>query len=222
MVPGEPHHVVQRGNDRKAVFFSDDDRAFYLNLLRKQSWKFKMTILAYCLMPNHVHLIVIPRNQDSLAKGIGRTHFYYTSFVNKKYGKCGHLWQNRFYSCLLDGPHLYHASKYVERNPVRAGLIRNAWEFPWSSAEAHVKNRDERDLLDLRKWPDWGKGKPWKKELRIRVAEDVKQTVRKSTMSGRPLGSSKYLDRIERRIGRRVRAAKVGRPRKRAVDEEEK
>ena len=133
------HHVTQRGNNRQDVFFVDDDRRVYLELLAQQAPRFGLSVQGYCLMTNHVHL---------LAKTLGRTHFLYTQYVNRLHGRSGHLWQNRFYSCALDEPQQWAALGYVERNPVRARLVRLAWRYEWSSAAAHCGvNRDSHPLF---------------------------------------------------------------------------
>ena len=103
VIEGCPHHITQRGNDRQDVFFSDGDRRFYLELLAEQCEKFSMAVEAYCLMTNHFHLIATPKRKDSLAKAVGRTNLYYTRHINATRGRCGHLWQDRFFSCPLDG-----------------------------------------------------------------------------------------------------------------------
>jgi len=145
VIPGCPHHITQRGNNRQDVFFVDDDRQRYLAILAAQAERFGLTVQGYCLMTNHVHLIATPREPESLAKAVGRTHWLYTQYVNRLHGRSGHLWQNRFYSCALDEPHFYAAMIYVERNPVRARLVRRAWRYPWSSAAAHCDGRDPTD-----------------------------------------------------------------------------
>ena len=152
VVPGVPHHVTQRGNNRQTVFFSDDDRRFYLALLKENSERFRLPVWAYCLMPNHVHIVATPADEDSLAKGIGRTNFRYARHINRLRRRCGHLWQNRFYSCALEEVHLWWAVRYVERNPVRAGLVRLPWRYGWSSASAHLGGADASGLLNLPVW----------------------------------------------------------------------
>jgi putative transposase len=137
-VPGIPHHIVQRGNNRQDVFFVDDDRRAYLDMLAEQSERFGLTLLAYCLMTNHAHIVAVPRDESVLAKAVGRTHWLFSQYVNRLHRRSGHLWQNRFFSCTLDEPHLWQACAYVERNPVRARLVRLAWRYPWSSAAVHV------------------------------------------------------------------------------------
>jgi len=133
VLPGCTHHVTQRGSNRQDVFFVDDDRRTYLELLRQEADRHGLRVLGYCLMTNHVHLIAVPRDEESLAKAVGRTHFRYTQYVNRLHGRSGHLWQNRFYSCVLDEPHYWEAMKYIERNPVKATLVEKAEQWPWSS-----------------------------------------------------------------------------------------
>jgi putative transposase len=151
-IPDVPHHITQRGNNRQDVFFVDDDRQVYLSLLKEQADKYGLEILGWCLMTNHIHLIGRPAGEDSLAKALGRTHFRYTQYINRFHGRSGHLWQNRFYSCPLGREHFWQALRYVEQNPVRAGLVRQAWKYPWSSAAAHLDGRDAAGLLNVSYW----------------------------------------------------------------------
>ena len=119
---GVPHHITQRGNNRQDVFLLDDDRRFYLETLRERSQRHGVTLLGYCLMTNHVHLVAIPERPDSLARALGQSHSCYAQRFNRRYGRTGHLWQNRFYSCPLGRTHLLRALLYVDLNPLRAGL----------------------------------------------------------------------------------------------------
>ncbi|MBI4559227.1 MAG: transposase, partial [Candidatus Hydrogenedentes bacterium] len=129
VVPGVYHHITQRGNNGQDVFFVDDDRRVYLALLREQARRFEFRVEGYCLMSNHVHVVGVPEREESLAKAIGRTHFLYTQYVNRRHGRGGHLWQNRFFSCPMDEDYAWHGLAYVELNPVRAGRVRKAWEW---------------------------------------------------------------------------------------------
>ena len=215
VVVGCPHHVVQRGNNRQEVFFVDDDRRCYLELLGQQAERFGLAVQAYCLMTNHLHLIVTPRSADSLAKGIGRTNLYYTRHVNRLHGRSGHLWQDRFFSSSLDEEWFWTALIYVERNPVRARVVRRAWRYPWSSAAAHCGAKDPTGLLDL---PTWGKllgpGVDWRESLSRPQDEEVVQRVRSWSHRSCPLGSDSFISKLERKLGRRLRPRPVGRPRK--------
>ena len=216
VLPGVPHHVTQRGNNRQEVFFVDDDRRYYLSMLKAQSERFGLRVLGYCLMPNHVHLVIVPEREESLARGLGRAHFLYTQYINRLHKLSGHLWQNRFFSCAMEDTHLWRAMCYVERNPLRARprLARTAADYPWSSAAAHCGEPDESGLLDAKLWRElWGRG-DWSAVLRRPEDDaDVRQ-IRLSTHTGRPLATDSLLSRLERRLGRRLRPLPVGRPRK--------
>lgn len=217
VIPGCPHHVTQRGNNRQDVFFTDDDRRAYLKILREQCERFGLGVQAYCLMTNHIHLVATPATEESLAKAVGRTNWRYAQHVNRSHGRSGHLWQNRFYSCPLDEQHFWTAVAYVECNPLRAGVVRIAWDYAWSSAAAHVGDRDRSGLLDLGQWREWlPRDGDWREALsRPREAGAFEQ-IRGATMVGRPLGSDHFIAKLEKVIGRRLRRLPVGRPKRRS------
>lgn len=216
VLPGVPHHITQRGNNRQDVFFVDDDRRAYLAILAEQAERFGLTIQGYCLMANHVHLIATPEADDSLAKAIGRTHFLYTQYINRRHGRSGHLWQNRFYSCALGDPHLWLAMRYIERNPVRARIVRLAWNYRWSSAAAHVSEGPPAGCLDLTGWASVWSAAKWRNELRNPPEDEQVAALRLCTHRGRPLAGDRFLSKLEHRLGRRLRPLPVGRPRKAA------
>ena len=214
VVAGVPHHVTQRGNNRQDVFFTHDDRRLYLQCLREQSDRYGLTVHGYCLMTNHVHLVATPAGPGSLAKAVGRTDYLYTQAINRRHGRSGHLWQNRFFSAPLDETHYWTALAYVEQNPVRAGMIRRAWDYGWSSAAVHVGGPDGHGLVDLVTWKSWSKGIDWKGVLSQRQDDATVRAVRRSTRTGRPLGSDRFIAKLETALGRRLRPLPVGRPRK--------
>ena len=215
VIPGCAHHITQRGNNRQDVFFVDDDRRLYLGLLAEECDARGLDILAYCLMSNHVHLIAVPRDEQSLAKGFGRTNFRYAQAVNRLHGRSGHLWQNRFYSCPLDGRHFWRAMCYVERNPVCAKMVRVAWRYPWSSAAAHCgKSADKTGLLDMAWWARKSPGRDWPACLQRRQDKTELAALRLCTHRGRPLGTDSFMSKLEKLVGRRLRPLPVGRPRK--------
>ena len=214
-IPEAPHHITQRGNNRQDVFFADDDRQVYLSLLQRQAERYGLDVLGYCLVANHVHLVAIPRQADSLAKAIGRTHLLYAQYINRMHGRTGHLWQGRFLSCALDEEHCWAALSYVERNPVRAGAVRCAWKYPWSSAAAHCAGADATGLLHLKPWRKAWEPRQWRQQLRRRGDDELTDRLRLATRSGRPLGSNSFLSKIERAVGHRLRPLPVGRPRTR-------
>jgi putative transposase len=134
-----PHHVTQRGNGRQAVFLTDKDREVHLDAFFDYAARYGLRVWGYCLMSNHVHFVVVPEGERSLARVFGRTHSDYARYANLLRRSCGHFWQSRFYSCAMDEPHAWEALAYVERNPVRAGLAEKAEEYPWSTAAAHCR-----------------------------------------------------------------------------------
>jgi putative transposase len=149
VVPGYPHHITQRGNYRQEVFKDDADRRRYLELIASYSKKFDLIILSYCLMNNHVHFIAIPKNDDSMSRTFSIVHTRYSQYFNYKMKANGHLWQGRFYSCVLDDRHLVASAKYVELNPVRARIVKHPTEYTWSSAKEHA-DKSYNGILDTR------------------------------------------------------------------------
>jgi putative transposase len=215
VLPGYPHHVTQRGNDRQDVFFTDQDRLNYLRILGVQSRKYGVAVHGYCLMTNHVHLVLVPSTADGLARGVGRTHFVYTQYLNKARGRSGHLWQNRFYSCPVGQDYMLGILCYTEQNPARAGLVSLPWEYQWSSASAHIKRRTSSGLLDLSLWGRLTSPERWRQLLLTGPADREVQEARRCTRLGHPMISDEELTRIEAATGRRLRPRPVGRPRRR-------
>ena len=214
IIPGLPHHITQRGNNRQDVFFADIDRQIYLKYLAEECEKYQVTTHGYCLMTNHIHLVSTPLNEDGLACAIGRTHLRYTLYVNQHYHRSGHLWQNRFFSCPLDEEHYWTALRYMECNPQRAGMVNVAWEYAWSSAAAHVNGEDSSGLLDLAAWQAQWRPFPWREQLALPEDDFDLCQMRRHTMLGRPLGSPSFIEGLERLLGLRLHPFPVGRPRK--------
>jgi putative transposase len=200
VLPGVPYHVTQRGVDRQATFFVEDDRHTYLRLLRDNLGEAEVRVWAWCLMSNHVHLILLPGREDSLGLLMRRVHGRYAQYYNTRWGRTGHLWQNRFFSCILGSEHLWAAIAYVERNPVRAKMVASAAEYRWSSAAAHLSGKDTTGLLDM-EW--WHKQAPknWEEVLAVEQPETAQQ-LRRCTYSGRPFGTESFVLEIGKKIGR--------------------
>jgi len=207
VIPGVPHHIIQRGNRRQTVFFSDEDRKKYLEYLRFFGDKFGIKYWAYCLMYNHVHLIAVPETEESLARGIGEAHRKYTRKINLHEGWKGYLWQGRFASYPLDQRYLYAAVRYVERNPVRAGLVRKAEEYPWSSAKAHVLG--QRDLLLSKSFLS-EEIKDWLSFLQVEDSGQDVEHFKRHARTGRPLCDETFLTKLEMMTGRTLRKKKPG------------
>ena len=210
VAPGFPHHVTQRGVRRMPVFFSDEDREEYLHLLAEQGSRFGVRYLAWCLMDNHVHLIAVPRDEASLAKGIGEAHKRYSRRVNFREGWRGYLFQGRFFSCPLEGSYAVAAIRYVLRNPVRGGLCRQAWDYDWSSAKWLI-GMEDADRLAVQS-PLLDEIDDWRALLQADPGETM--DIRKHTRTGRPLCADAFLDRLERVTGRTLHLRKPGRKRK--------
>ena len=143
VVPGIAHHITQRGVRRLPVFVDDHDRTLYSKILLRSCLRYALRIRAYCWMTNHIHEIAVPQRADSLANVFRHAHSIYALHFNRKYRFSGHLWQDRFYSCALDEPHMWAAIRYVELNPVRAGLTSKAADYPWSSALPHCRRKED-------------------------------------------------------------------------------
>ena len=207
VIPGVPHHLTQRGNRRQNVFFGEDDYKAYLELLSQWCAERDVEVWAYCLMPNHVHLIVLPESEDGLRRAIGEAHRRYTRRVNFREDWRGHLWQGRFASFPMDETHLMAAARYIERNPVRARLVRGAWDYRWSSAKAHVEGRDDA-LVKVK--PLLKRAEDWKEFLRLPEDETTWESLREHERTGRPLGDERFIAKLERLAGRLLRRQKPG------------
>ena len=202
---GFPHHITQRGTDRECVFFTKSDREVYLDLLRSSARQAGLRILAYCLMPNHVHLVAVPDAPDSLAMALRRAHGRYANYLNARRGRTGHLWQNRYYSCALDASHLSHALRYVEQNAVRAGLAGRVEQYAWSSAAAHLTGHDPREILDMAFWQDRGGAEDWQSLLATPEELLAVRLLQRGTFTGRPVGSAGFIDQLEAQLERTLR-----------------
>jgi putative transposase len=161
-----------------------------------------------------VHLVAVPSDELSLAKTLASVHLKYTQFINRMHGRSGHLWQNRFYSCVLEGQHELTGVRYVERNPVRARLVRLPWRYRWSSAAAHCGEPDASGVLELKLWRKRYSPSQWRKIVQRSEAAEVERQLRRSTFNGRPLGDDRFIAKMETLLNRRLRPAKVGRPRR--------
>jgi putative transposase len=206
VLPGVPHHVTQRGNRRQQTFFSEADYQAYVDLLAQACHAHGTRVWAWCLMPNHVHLVLVPASEDGLRASIADAHRRYTRRINFREGWRGHLWQERFHSFPMDESHLLATVRYVELNPVKARLVERPQDWPWSSARARLAQvsdslTDQAALLHwIRDWPTF-----W-------ATDDDKHTdsIRRHSRTGRPMGASTFIEAAERRLGRTLRPEKRG------------
>jgi putative transposase len=214
------HHATQRGNRRQTVFFEDADRATYLQFLARHCAAAAVRITGYCLMGNHVHLIAAPKTAVGLARALGRTHMDYARWLNLRRGETGHVWQNRFYFCPLDEPHQWRALRYVELNPVRAGLAAEAAGWPWSSATAHLTGADRSGILDMTEWQHAWSRDTWGSALALGIEDaHLLARLREATRTGRPVGGPDFIADLESRLRRPLRPSKRGPKVKSAVED---
>src|ERR1700677_2421547 len=200
VVSGLPHHVTQRGNRREPIFFEDGDQEIYRDLLGEQARKADVKVWAYCLMPNHVHLILNPRQADGLGREVGEAHRRYTNFINARGRWTGHLFQSRFASVAMDKLHLLAAVSYVSMNPVRAGLVGYAADWTWSSVRAHMAGKDD-GLVTVRPVLD---RVSCFADLLLEDRDEVFAALRRAESTGRPAGTAEFVTGLERRARRRI------------------
>ena len=210
VIPEIPHHITQRGVRRMETFFDDEDYEIYLRLMRQWCDSAGVEVWAYCLMPNHIHLIVVPENEESLARGIGEAHRRYTRHINFKKNWKGYLWQGRFASFPMDENYLLAACRYIELNPVRAKLATRPEDFRWSSARAHLEGKDDglvkvKPMLD--RVSNWG-------ELLASGEQALFDEFRMHERTGRPLGTENFIERLSVQTGRDLVKKRAGRKRK--------
>ncbi|MEN8169444.1 MAG: transposase [Pseudomonadota bacterium] len=209
VVPGYPHHVTQRGNRRQQTFFCDDDYRYYIELLSKYSREYGTEVWAYCLMPNHIHLVMVPSKEDGLRATLGEVHRRYTRHVNFRKGWRGHLWQERFHSFVMDEVYLMATVRYVERNPIVARLCNEPADWPWSSATAHFKGVDD-GLVKVR--PMLDRVGDWRGYLSDSESDiDDYDVIALHSRTGRPLGDQSFVSVLESLTGRALTPRQPGR-----------
>jgi putative transposase len=208
VIPNLPHHVTQRGNGGQKVFFSDGDYELYRNLLAESCTQHRVACWAWVLMPNHVHLILVPRDEDGLRAALAPVHRAYAGFIHARRKKSGHFWQGRFGTTVMDEDHLAEAFRYVLLNPVRAKLVSKAEQWEWSSARAYLKGRDDgltNTAQMLSRFPDM-------KALLAAPADDNNlKRLRAAETIGRPIGNAAFMKLIEKKSGRKLAPKKPGR-----------
>jgi len=215
VAPGRAHHVTQRGNRRMETFFCDEDYQEYLSLLAHWCGEFDVRIWAYCLMPNHVHLILIPSTADGLRGAVAEVHRRYTRMINFRERWRGCLWQGRFASFVMSEKHLMGAVRYVERNPVKAELVERAEDWPWSSAAAHCEACDGGDMIGPAEC-EWlvdraaGMTGSWSEHLAWRDDTEFAKLMRQRENTGRPLGDEDFIKQIGQLLSRDLLPQKRG------------
>jgi putative transposase len=208
VVPGYPHHVTQRGSRRQKTFFNSQDYLAYLELVASAKEEARCEIWAYCLMPNHVHFVIVPEHEGGLADLFKEAHRRYTRRINFRENWRGHLWQERFHSFVMDEKHLNATVRYVELNPVSARLCDKPQEWRWSSIHAHLAGKDD-ELITVR--PMLDRHPNWCEYLGGYQSNDMIEKVRMHTRTGRPLGSECFIEKLESLSGRSLKPRKPGR-----------
>jgi len=211
VVPGHPHHVTQRGVRRQRTFFEDSDYQTYLKMALELTSDWQVEFWAYCLMPNHIHAVVVPHQPDDLSKYFAILHRRYARQLNLRHEWLGHLWQKRFFSVVMDERHTLASLRYVEMNPVRSGLCTSPRDWPWSSAAGNLglwgdplidRSRTNEIVTD------------WNAYLADEEDATAIERLRSQTGTGRPDGDDGFLMLVESQTGRRVRKRRAGRKKK--------
>jgi putative transposase len=219
VIPEVAHHIIQRGNNRQNVLERTEDFRAYCYWVNQYAQKYQVTILAYCLMNNHVHFVAVPQDRQGLSRLFNAAHMRYARYKNFKRGASGHLWQGRFYSCLLDEGHLFFAIRYVEQNPVRAGMVGLPWDYEWSSAKWHI-GQPAKEYIKIKKIAIVDK-KHWAEYL-VNTDAAVDKQIRKQTYAGKACAGDTFINHWEKKLNCVLRTLKPGRKKINRVNKDRK
>jgi len=208
----EPHHVTQRGNGRRFILDGDTDCSVYLDLLEQSLALHSVAMTGYCLMSNHVHLLLGPGRAESLGLALKHARGRYASYWNAIHHSSWHVWQGRYYSCPLDDRHVWEALRYTELNPVRAGLVAESASWMWSSAAAHCAAVPDSGCLVMQLWQSRWDSASWRAFLEVKESASELAAIRLSTHTGRPLGTAEFVRALERSTQRPLAPQKRGPP----------
>lgn len=217
-VPGIPWHIIQRGNNRTACFYAEDDYHKYLDTLKEQADKYGCQVHAYVLMTNHVHLLLTPEKEDSaslLMKHLGQR---YVQYVNRTYKRSGTLWEGRFRSCLTQSEdYVLACHRYIELNPVRADMVQHPRNYPWSSYRINAEGKKSDLVTPQQEYLKLGRSAESIREnyrglFKAHIDPEVLKDIRKSTNGNYVLGNERFQDEIASMLKRRVILGKPGRP----------
>lgn len=225
VVPNQPHHIIQSGIDKQAIFRDAEDFSAFLQWMKDAARQFKVSIHAYVLMPTHLHLLVSPSDEAGLGRMMQWVGRHYVPYFNARYQRAGTLWQGRYRAVVIDSEQYFLlCSRYIESNPVRAGLVNAPEEYVWSSVSHHIGVKPDPLITDHPLY--WALGNtPFDREASYRALLDQGVSAREAealtqaTMKGWPLGSERFKAMLAKQTNRRVAPAKRGRPRKHADTE---
>lgn len=222
-IPAQPQHVILRGNNKQPIFEDDDDRRMFLDRLREAARQHGLAIHAYCLMPNHLHLLATPANGRSLSVALQALGRYYVLYFNRRHGRSGTLWEGRYRATVIEAErYLLVCTRYIELNPVRAGLAERPESYAWSSCAHHVGLAVDALVTDHPLY--WALGNtPFERQRAYQDSfaqplpeADIK-AIRDATQKGWLLGSDAYTARMAARANRRITPLTRGRPRRDAA-----
>ena len=218
IVPGQPHHVIQTGNNNQPIFRETEDYQAFLGWLRTAAKNYKVAVHAYVLMPDHLHLLVTPADADGLGQMMQWIGRYYVPYFNQKYGRSGTLWNGRYKTSLIDAEQYFMScSRYIEFNPVRNGMVGRAEDYPWSSYPHHAGLRSDGLIVDHPKFWELG-NTPFQREAAYialaepALSEDEISVISKALLKGWPLGTEQFKTALQHKVKRQVLPAKRGRP----------
>jgi len=215
IIPDVAHHIIQRGNNRQNILEDPQDFSTYCYLINKYVLEYGVSVIAYCLMNNHVHFVMIPQDKIGISRLFNTVHMRYAQYKNYKRKTSGHLWQGRFYSCVLDEDHLFYAIRYVEQNPMRAQMVKRPWDYEWSSAKWHV-GRSVSKYIKLNEISVVNK-RDWKKYLMSKDM-DLDEQIRRKTAKGKAFASDEFMLYWEKALGCVLRELKPGPKRKKVLN----
>ena len=212
---GYPHHITQRGNYRQDIFEDDTDRDKYLNVLHTESKRYKLDILVYCLMTNHVHFIAVPERKDAMGKVFKYVNMKYSQYFNEKKGERGHFFQGRFFSSIMDENYTLKCARYIERNPARAKIVKRAWDWKWSSARVHCGMEENEQLAESMLFKYIGIGQNEWKEF-ISQEDDPKEVkrIKEETIKGRVIADIDFIRELGKKLKMTLEIKPKGRPKK--------
>ncbi|NVD71493.1 transposase [Duganella sp. BJB1802] len=218
IVPGQPHHVIQTGNNNQPIFRETEDYQAFLGWLRTAAKNYKVAVHAYVLMPDHLHLLVTPADEEGLGQMMQWIGRYYVPYFNQKYGRSGTLWNGRYKTSLIDAEQYFMScSRYIEFNPVRNGMVGRAEDYPWSSYPHHAGLRSDGLIVDHPKFWELG-NTPFQREAAYialaepALSEEEITLISKALLKGWPLGTEQFKTALQHKVKRQVLPAKRGRP----------